>query len=62
MCDDCNAYFGRELDQLITRETYEGISRYSRGQFSGEARPQKRVTLTLADAAKAGELLGPGRA
>jgi hypothetical protein len=26
VCDDCNAYFGRELDQLLTRETLEGIS------------------------------------
>jgi hypothetical protein len=28
VCDDCNAYFGRELDQLLARETPEGISRY----------------------------------
>ena len=24
VCDDCNAYFRRELDQLLARETYEG--------------------------------------
>jgi HNH endonuclease len=58
VCDDCNAYFGRELDQLLTRETYEGISRYSRGQFSSQARPQKRVALTLADPAEAGDFQG----
>jgi hypothetical protein len=29
VCDDCNAYFGDKLDQLLTRETYEGISRYN---------------------------------
>ena len=52
VCDDCNAYFGRELDQLLTRETYQGVSRYSRGQLSREARPQRRVSLTLADARK----------
>jgi len=57
-CDDCNAYFGREFDQLLARETYEGVSRYSRGQFSREARPQRRVSLTLADAAEAGDFLG----
>jgi hypothetical protein len=58
VCDDCNAYFGRELDQLLTRDTYEGIARYSRGQFSSQARPQKRVALALADAAEAGAFQG----
>jgi hypothetical protein len=58
VCDDCNAYFGREFDQLLARDTYEGVSRYSRGQFSREARPQRRVSLTLADAAEAGDFLG----
>ena len=58
VCDDCNAYYGRELDQLLTRDTYEGISRYSRGQLSSEARPQKRLSLTLADPAEAGDFVG----
>ena len=58
VCDDCNAFFGRELDQLLARETYEGVSRHNRRQFSREARPQKRVSLTLADAAEAGDFLG----
>jgi hypothetical protein len=58
VCDDCNAYFGRELDRLLTRDTYEGISRYSRGQFSSEARPQQRVALTLTDPAEAGDFVG----
>jgi hypothetical protein len=58
VCDDCNAYFGRELDQLLTRDTYEGISRYSRGQFSSQARLQKRVRLVLADPAEAGAFQG----
>jgi len=58
VCDDCNAYFGRELDQLLARETYEGVSRYSRGQLSREARPQRRVSLTLAGAAELGDFLG----
>jgi hypothetical protein len=58
VCDDCNSYFGRDLDQLLTRDTYEGISRYRHGQLSSEARPQRRVRLTLADAAEAGEFIG----
>ena len=43
VCDDCNAHFGRELDQLLARDTYEGISRYSRGLLSTEARPPKHA-------------------
>ena len=58
VCDDCNAFFGRELDQFLARETYEGISRYRRGQFSSEARPQKRLSLALADAAESGDFKG----
>jgi hypothetical protein len=58
VCDDCNAYFGRALDQLLTRDTYEGIFRYSRGRFSSQVRPQKRVTLALADPAEAGAFQG----
>ena len=58
VCDDCNANFGRELDQLFTRDTHEGISRYSRGQFSRETRHQRRLSLTLVDAAEAGDFLG----
>jgi hypothetical protein len=49
VCDDCNAYFGRELDQLLTRDTYEGISvplgrRPCPGQstFRGRYRPAPR--------------------
>jgi hypothetical protein len=41
VCDDCNAYFGRELDQLLARDTIEGVSRYARGQLSSESRAQK---------------------
>ena len=58
VCDDCNAYFGRELDQLLTRDTFEGVSRYSRGQLSSEARPQKRLSLTLTDPAEVGDFVG----
>jgi len=58
VCDDCNAYFGREPDHLLTRDTYEGISRYSRGRFSSQARPQKRLNLTLADPTEVGAFQG----
>ena len=58
VCDDRNAYFGRELDLLLARETPEGLGRCSRGQLSSETRPQRRVTLTLADPAEAGAFHG----
>ena len=58
VCDDCNAYYGRDLDQLLARDTYEGISRYSRGQLSSQSRLQKRVALTLADPTEAGDFQG----
>jgi len=58
VCDECNRYFGRELDSLLARETHEGISRYVRGIRSSEARPQKRLTITLAEGPDTGSLAG----
>jgi hypothetical protein len=58
VCDDCNAFFGRELDQLLARETIEGISRYTRGQLSSESRPQRRLDIALADGSEAGQFAG----
>jgi hypothetical protein len=58
VCDDCNSFFGRELDRLLTRETPEGVLRYGRGLLSSEARSQKRLNLTLADPLEAGEFAG----
>lgn len=58
VCDDCNAFFGRELDQLLARETIEGISRYTRGQPSSETRPQRRLDITLSEGPEAGQFAG----
>jgi hypothetical protein len=58
VCDGCNAYFGRELDQLLTRDTIEGISRYARGQRSRESRPQRRLSIALAEGPEAGPFAG----
>lgn len=58
VCDDCNSYFCGALDQLLTRDTYEGVSRYSRGQLSSEARRQKRLRLALIDKSEAGDFVG----
>jgi hypothetical protein len=40
VCDGCNAYFKKELDQVFARETIEGITRYQKGIFSRESRQQ----------------------
>ena len=58
VCDSCNAYFGRELDQLLARDTLEGISRYARGQRSRESRPQRRLSIALAEGPESGAFAG----
>ena len=58
VCDDCNGFFGRELDQLLARDTPEGLGRYSHGQLSSERRRQRRVALSLADPTEAGAFAG----
>ena len=58
VCDDCNRFFGRQLDQLLARETPEGLGRYSHGQLSSERRQQRRVAISLADSSEAGAFAG----
>lgn len=58
VCDDCNAYFGRELDQRLARETIEGITRYARGQLSSESRAQRKLEITLAEGPEVGSFAG----
>jgi hypothetical protein len=40
---ECNAFFAKALELRLSRETLEGITRYKRGIFSRETRPQKTV-------------------
>jgi hypothetical protein len=58
VCDECNGYFGRNLDQLLSRETLEGVSRYTRGLASKETRPQKRLEIALAEGPETGNFAG----
>jgi hypothetical protein len=58
VCDECNGYFGRKLDQLLSRETLEGVSRYKRGVASKETRAQKRVEIALAEGPETGNFAG----
>jgi hypothetical protein len=56
VCDECNAFFAKELDLRLARETLEGITRYKRGIFSRETRPQKTLRFTLGE--DAGDFAG----
>ncbi len=58
VCDDCNAAFGKELDQMLARDTLEGVLRYNQSKRSSEKRVQRRLRITLADESEAGEFLG----
>jgi hypothetical protein len=58
VCDPCNGALGRELDQMLARETLEGLARYGQGRLSKEMRPQRRLRFTLADETEAGGMLG----
>lgn len=58
VCDGCNSFFMRELDQLLARETLEGITRYKKGRFSRETREQKELRFSLADVAEVGAFAG----
>lgn len=58
VCDECNTYFGQKLDQLLARETIEGVSRYTRGKLSSESRPQRRLEISLAEDAEVGQFAG----
>lgn len=58
VCDPCNSFFKRELDQLLARDTLEGITRYKKGRFSREARAQKGLQFSLSESEEAGEFGG----
>ncbi len=58
VCDGCNAAFGKELDEMLSRDTFEGVLRYRQGKFSSEKRVQRRLRFTLADEGEAGQFVG----
>jgi len=58
VCDTCNSYFGKELDQVHARDTLEGVLRYKHGISSRENRTQRRLRFTLTDESECGELRG----
>ena len=58
VCDGCNAIFGRQLDQMLARDTPEGVSRYHQGIYSSEMRLQQRLRVMFSDEEEAGEFVG----
>lgn len=58
VCDKCNDFFKKELDQILARETLEGITRYKKGIFSREMRSQKGMHFSLGEGEETGEFAG----
>lgn len=58
VCDKCNDFFKKELDQVLARETLEGITRYKKGIFSRETRLQKGMRFSLGEGKETGEFEG----
>jgi hypothetical protein len=47
VCDECNAYFAKALDQPLARDTLEGVTRYRNGIISRENTIAKTLQFTL---------------
>lgn len=47
VCDGCNDFFKKELDQPFARNSLEGITRYNNGIYSREKRSQDKNYLLL---------------
>ncbi|MFL6388387.1 MAG: HNH endonuclease [Terriglobales bacterium] len=54
VCDNCNQYFKKELDQLLARESLEGLTRYKKGILSSERRVQRRLIIKLPETPEMG--------
>jgi len=48
VCPSCNNRLGKDLDEHLARNTYEGLRRYQNGLLSGEARAQKGISISVA--------------
>jgi len=58
VCDECNDYFKKELDQKLARDTLEGVTRYKKGIVSREKRFPKSLRFELDKTEESGEYGG----
>ena len=58
VCDECNAYFSKELDLLLARDTLEGVMRAKKGLTSQTKTLPKSVKFSLAETLENGEFGG----
>ncbi|MEI6553053.1 MAG: HNH endonuclease [bacterium] len=58
VCDECNAYFSKELDLLLARDTLEGVTRSKRGISSQAKNPPKSLKFRLEEVSENGEFGG----
>src|SRR3989344_6360843 len=58
VCDRCNEFFGRYLDQPLARDSWEGLTRYRQGIRAREKGKHPRIQLTLGDEEQLGDFAG----
>ena len=58
VCDECNAYFSKELDLLLARDTLEGVTRSKKGIPSGAKNPPKILRFALEETPENGHYGG----
>ncbi|OGZ45658.1 MAG: hypothetical protein A3C84_02395 [Candidatus Ryanbacteria bacterium RIFCSPHIGHO2_02_FULL_48_12] len=58
VCDKCNDYFKKDLDQALARDTLEGITRYKKGLFSRQRQFPKNLVFTLEERVDTGDYGG----
>ncbi len=58
VCDTCNKFYGDGFDQVLARDSLDGLRRYKVGKFSKEFRPNRRVELRAAGENRLGWFAG----
>lgn len=58
VCDECNSYFKKDLDQALARDTLEGVTRYKKGIYSREKQFPKSLQFALEETEEAGDYGG----
>jgi len=58
VCDECNAYFSKELDLLLARDTLEGVTRSKKGICSAAKNSPKSLKFNLEEVPENGEFGG----